>query len=913
MALVAATLLASGLHVLTASPALAAPTAGPPVNATVLNGNEDESAVAVNPNDNRQVAVLTNGIAGDAGLPFSVSSDGGATWTRRAVATGPAPLGDGFPTACCDPTLSWDTHGNLFLSYLQRTPRTIELLVSTDAGATFTDLGPVDTGVAGSLDQPTVVAGADSVWVTWRDDNGGLTARGRSVTGAGTFGAWGAEQDVPGSAGGNFGDIAIGPAGQVLVTYQTPSGGEGPASINVHLDADGLGAGGWGAAVTATTTNVGGFDFLPAQNQRSVDAEAGLAYDRSGGPRNGTAYLVYTDEAPDESHDFDIWVRSSTDDGATWSAPVQVNDDGTTRSNMLPRIALDQSNGDLGVTFYTARNDDGTGPNANDLNGVANDDVQLYGAFSFDGGGTWSTNLQISDGTTDGDVGGGQQLGDYTGSDFADGVLYPSWADSSNSTGDNPNGTSALDVYVAQVFADNSPPDVSVDDRAADEGETFTLTGHATDADGDVLAPSWTIVPASGTDTGAACAVLSGGDTLTPTVSCSDDGTYTATLAVTGSPTGPVSASGTIAVGNVAPDVGAATPAPAVILEGDSAAFAADFEDRGFNDTYEATIDWGTGEVPEAVAATTTTSGPPVDAGSLAGSHAYGDDGTFTITGTVLDDDGGSGSSSASLVVENVAPSAVIDTSGAMTTAGGTTFLTSAGSPLTLSGRSQDPGSDDLTTTWDWDDGAPSPDTSQEHLVASPGSDADPSPSVQPRDVSDSRTHTFGEACLYDVRFSSADDDGGATADSVAVMVVGNFVETRSVGYWKAELGKSRPGDHTEGQLQCLLDITGHVSSVFHELRDAATPSTALAVLSTTGSSDMRDKLDSQLLAAWFNFADGRVAWDDLVDTDRDGVGDTPFATVAGEAEALRADASASRAELERHKEVLERLNTSLS
>ena len=259
----------------------AAVTIGAPSNATARAGDEDESAIAVNPNNNQQIAVMSNGIAGDGGLPLSFSTDGGVTWTRTVFATGPAPAGDGRPAACCDPTLSWDDHGNLFVGYLQRTPRTIELFVTNDLGATFTNLGPVDTGAASSLDQPTVVAGENSVWVTWRDDSNGIAARGRSVTGPLTFGAWGAEQDV--STVGNFGDIAIGPTGEVMVTYQNPTGEQGPANdprahrrrrarrrrVRRRGDSD--------------ATNVGGFDFLPAQPQRSVDAEAGLAWDRSGG------------------------------------------------------------------------------------------------------------------------------------------------------------------------------------------------------------------------------------------------------------------------------------------------------------------------------------------------------------------------------------------------------------------------------------------------------------------------------------------------------------------------------------------------------------------------------------------------------------------------------------------------------
>jgi hypothetical protein len=465
---------------------------GPPSNATARTGNEDESAVAVNPNNTQQIAVMTNGVAGDAGLPLSISTDGGQTWTRTVFATGAG--GDGRPAACCDPTLAWDEHGNLFVGYLQRTPRTIELYVTDDLGATFTNLGPVDTGAASTLDQPTVVAGANSVWVTWRDDSGGISARGRSVTGPLTFGAWEAEQDV--SNVGNFGDIAIGPNGEVMVVYQSPSGNEGPSTIFVHTDADGLGAGAFGAAVTVGTTNVGGFDFLPAQPQRSVDSETGLAWDRSGGPRNGRVYLVYTDESPVESNDFDILVRFSDDNGANWSAPVRVNDDAGTNSQMLPKIALDQTNGAVAVAFYDARGDVGGGPSATDIDGTANNDVTLFATWSTDGAATWAANAAVADAPTDGyNFNGGQELGDYIGLAFHGEVFYPSWADSSNSTADNPDGTRvSLDVYVAAVRPfDTAPACDANGPYVAECGLPVKLDGSgSSDPNGGALTYAWT-------------------------------------------------------------------------------------------------------------------------------------------------------------------------------------------------------------------------------------------------------------------------------------------------------------------------------------------------------------------------------------------------------------------------------------
>ena len=523
---------AAGLAPLLAPPPAAAVIVGAPSNATARTGNEDESAVAVNPNNTQQIAVFTNGVAGDAGLPLSFSSNGGQTWTRTVFATGTGAGGDGRPAACCDPTLSWDDHGNLFVGYLQRTPRTIELYVTNDLGANFTNLGPVDTGAASTLDQPTVVAGENAVWVTWRDDSGGIAARGRSVTGALTFGAWGAEQDV--STVGNFGDIAIGPNGEVMVTYQTPTGGEGPATIFTHTDADGLGPNGFGAAVTATTTNVGGFDFIPAQPQRSVDAEPGLAWDRTGGTNNGRVYLVYNDEPTDENNDFDVFVRSSTDNGATWGAAVQVHADPGSRTQMLPKIAIDQTAGTLGVAFYDASGDAGDGPNATDLDGTANNDVTLLATWSTNAGQTWAATVPVADAPTNGyATNGAQELGDYIGLAYHGGVMYPSWADSSNSTGDNPDGALvSLDVYTAAIqplVTEDADLDL---DKACPSGPvvpdstvdcTLTLTNNGPHAAQSVVVtdnlPSGLTVesaPAPGGG-GFTCSILAGGSQLSCT------------------------------------------------------------------------------------------------------------------------------------------------------------------------------------------------------------------------------------------------------------------------------------------------------------------------------------------------------------------------------------------------------------
>src|SRR5262249_12703595 len=142
-------------------------------------------------------------------------------------------------------------------------------------------------------DQPSLATGPGGTWFVYKMFNQGqlLQVRGLPVGGLGQFGPLSAPQSVPGSRDGSFGDIAVGQNGQVLTTYQDNIPSQGPSTIWTNLDPDGFGPAGFGEARVATTTNVGGFDFIPPQARRSVDAEAGLAYDRTGGLHRGRVYL----------------------------------------------------------------------------------------------------------------------------------------------------------------------------------------------------------------------------------------------------------------------------------------------------------------------------------------------------------------------------------------------------------------------------------------------------------------------------------------------------------------------------------------------------------------------------------------------------------------------------------------------
>ena len=279
--------------------------------------------------------------------------------------------------------------------------------------------------------------------------------------GSRSWGPFNAQQAIP-SATGSFGGIAVGPGpngGKVIVTYQSPTGGQGPATIYANVDADGLGAGGFGARITVSATNVGGFDFIPAQSGRSIDAEAGLVWDATGGPFNNRIYLVYTDETVNENNDTDILMRTSTDDGATWSAPVRVNDDATTNSQFLPYVALDPTTGTVAVGFHDCRNDNGV-PGPGGTNMIPNDDAEYYGTFSTDGGATWAPNRRLSGGFSNAAAAAnGIDFGDYVGLDARAGKLYAMWADNANCDGTNPNGTlHQFDLYANPLMLTGGTP-----------------------------------------------------------------------------------------------------------------------------------------------------------------------------------------------------------------------------------------------------------------------------------------------------------------------------------------------------------------------------------------------------------------------------------------------------------------------
>jgi hypothetical protein len=458
--------LVGSVLVLTALALVASPSGGGavPTNVDVSKrlGNESEEAIAVNPTNPNNIVVVTNIQEGTVGMFEGVSFDGGQTWTTKIIGEGTA-LGDGLGDTCCDPSLAFDQYGNLFLSYLYNVENVVPVALSTDGGLNFNVIanipkppkppgtkGPSRHGEWRYVDQETIVTGEGMVWVVV-SASGPIVATGAPVTGLGQVGSFIPAEVVPGTNNCTYGDVAVGPGGKVMNVCTLTQTGQGGGKLFVNVDPDGLGPAGFGDRVFVEDTHVGGFDFIPAQPDRSIDAEPGLAWDRTNGAHRGRVYLVYTLEEKNESDDTNIYVRYSDDDGRTWSAARRVNDDTGTNSQFMSKIALDPTTGRIAVVWYDARNDLGLG-GPGDTNGLPNDDAQFWGAFSGDGT-SFTPNVQISAGTSNSHVSGNRiDYGDYSGLAYYGGVAHPAWSDNSNSTGTNPDGTlKKLDIYTAAV------------------------------------------------------------------------------------------------------------------------------------------------------------------------------------------------------------------------------------------------------------------------------------------------------------------------------------------------------------------------------------------------------------------------------------------------------------------------------
>jgi hypothetical protein len=311
---------------------------GPTVNVSNAAGGQLGASLTLDPTATGRVLAVANDFGATPGILRARSVDGGATW-----ATTTDSVGEGF--GINSPQVACDGFGNCFLGFLDQTdpfnPQ-LRLSLSTNGGESFSPLAiPDPPGFEPGL---ALVVGPGSVWLVFEhyDTAPRVKTLAAAVTGRGAVGPF-TVQAVPASRFADRPDIAIGPGGEALVVTEHISNGS-PGFLEVNLDPDGLGPAGFGVPLTVTNT-IG----YPQMSTPQV------AWDRA----HDRAFLVYKDQKFD-SQSRDVLLRFSDDAGATWSAAIRVNADVFSQERLIPNVAVDQSNGHVGVAWYDFRAGPGT-------------------------------------------------------------------------------------------------------------------------------------------------------------------------------------------------------------------------------------------------------------------------------------------------------------------------------------------------------------------------------------------------------------------------------------------------------------------------------------------------------------------------------------------------------------------------
>jgi len=199
------------------------------------------------------------------------------------------------------------------------------------------------------------------------------------------------------------------------------------------------------------------------------------------------------------------------------------------------------------------------------------------------------------------------------------------------------------EVIVGDISPVEAGPDCSVD-----EGSMFLSAGFLADTD----SLTFSAIVDYYDETGAVPLQLNPGNTFDLRHIYVEDGVYTLLVTVFNNDMEYGSDTAQVTVTNVAPSVESLSVSPTnPYLPGDVFQFTALFSDPGILDTHMVTIAWGDGSSTQY----TTDAGVT----RVSDSHSYAKAGEYTIVVTVTDDDGGTDTSSLSVVVKS--PSTSMD------------------------------------------------------------------------------------------------------------------------------------------------------------------------------------------------------------------------------------------------------------
>jgi hypothetical protein len=429
--------------------------------------------------------------------------------------------------------------------------------------------------------------------------------------------------------------------------------------------------------------------------------------------------------------------------------------------------------------------------------------------------------------------------------------------------------TSSLDASVG-----NLPPSLSYSiPTALVEGETATLSAHSTDDGSDDLRFTWWFGDGSfesvvyynnesGPDPSPSpWGIFPFYAEDTRTHAWGDDGAYSVTISVRDDDGSQVSASVTVTVSNLPPEI--VLPATTSFKEGVPFELNVGATDPGSDDieltcTFElgptrSAIHYNNGSGPDPKLSPWGTF--PFSVSDKV-EYTYGDNGWYNVTVTVKDDDSGTNITSFQIEIRNQVPVVRL----------GGPYPGTENSAIMFQGVAGDSGSDDLTFVWNWGDGSTDSVTYYNNGISE---DLSKSPSgIYPFGAIHSISHTWGDNGAFLVRLMVMDDDGAiamarttANVDNINPVIL-NFSWTvfysvpRTQGYWNFQcIGKMPSPDHV-GIQQQFIDYISIRSRVFSGI---STKAEVCDYVGNVDNTNMTQKALQQLMALWLNIASGKL------------------------------------------------------
>jgi hypothetical protein len=352
---------------------------------------------------NDTASFFLQSVSGFTVVGYAVSTNSGNSFTGgRALIPGVLPAGVTERDFMGDPVVGCASKTNFFFSTLTMDTLNdssqisgVSVTFSVDGGFTFDN-----TVMAAGKDYPNHLLDKDwltvdptngsRLYVTYTDfDSTGALCPGDTrlaieiVTSADGGATWSSPTVVKETCSTSTGavqgsQVVVGSGGEVYVAYESFDAFGSP-QIEVARSNDQAQSFTTPLAV-ATVAAVGGVSIFgngqaTLQGNFKSNEFPSLAIDRSPKPSEGNVYIAWNDGGngfvfdplgePTSYAYADVLFTRSTDGGVTWSAPVRVNNNpefpfaaSSPRTDQYePGLAVDQTNGKLGLCFYDRRRD----------------------------------------------------------------------------------------------------------------------------------------------------------------------------------------------------------------------------------------------------------------------------------------------------------------------------------------------------------------------------------------------------------------------------------------------------------------------------------------------------------------------------------------------------------------------------